>query len=359
MHTYKNLYDKLCSFENLYLAYRKARKGKGHKPYVADFEFNLESKLFQLKHELESMTYQPHSLRQFVIRDPKTRLISASHFRDRIVHHALCNVIEPIFNSIFISDSYANRKTKGTLAAVLKFDDYKRSVSGNGKKLIQATNNNQVHGYVLKADIRHYFDSVDHEVLIQIIGRKIKDDRVLWLVKKILDNHLSEISGNGMPLGNMTSQFFANIYLNELDYFVKHKLKARYYIRYVDDFVILDSSKKRIEFYKAEINKFLKSVKLELHPEKSKILPLHAGINFLGYRIFYKYKLLKKSNLRIILHRIEYLVELCEDGVITRNDIFASLEGWNAYAIHANTYKIRKEMRKNLKKSVSVNPILS
>ncbi len=296
------------------------------------------------------MTYNPQPLKQFSIKDPKTRLISAAPFRDRVVHHALCNVIEPIFEKIFIYDSYANRKGKGTYAALNRFDYFKRKVSGNGKILPDAKNSNHVYGYVLKADIRHYFDSVDHKVMMQIISKRIKDEKMLWLIQKILENHSLQ---KGMPLGNMTSQFFANVYLNELDYFVKHELKAKYYIRYVDDFVILDASKQKLELYKAEISEFLKTIKLELHPQKSNIVPLHSGATFLGFRVFYNYKLLKRSNARRIPCRLQNLIDNYADCIIGKDEIYESFEGWNAYAMHASTYKFRMCLMRKLIKAIN------
>lgn len=287
-----------------------------------------------------------------MIKDPKTRLISALHFRDRVVHHALCIILEPIFELRFIADSYANRKGKGTLAAVLKFDDYKRKISGNGKLLPYAKDNNCVFGYVLKADVKKYFDSVDHEVLMQVIGRRIHDEQVLLLVKTILDNHLCKVPGKGMPIGNMTSQFFANVYLNELDYFVKHTLRAKCYIRYVDDFIILDASKEQLEHCKAAISEFLQQLKLELHPQKSKVAPLSAGVTFLGFRIFYQYKLLKKSNRKRIIQRIAQFVEQYQSGHISEEEMFERLEGWNAYAMYANTYAFRTMLMKHVRQAV-------
>jgi retron-type reverse transcriptase len=334
--------------KNLRLAYRSAKKGKSNKWYVKDFEANLEKNLTQLQNELLDMTYQPKPLTQFIIRDPKTRLISASNFRDRIVHHAICNIIEPIFEKVFIHDSYANRKNKGTHAALERFDYFKRKVSQNGKLLPNAKDNNQIYGHVLKADIKHYFDSVDHEVMIHIISKKIKDEKTLLLIRKILDNHCYKEIGKGMPIGNLTSQFFANVYLNELDYFVKHRLKAKYYIRYVDDFVILDVSKENLDLYKKEIDDFLKTIKLELHPQKSRVIPLHEGVKFLGFRIFYKYKLLKKSNIRKMNHRIENFIDLYKKGIIDKDEIYECVEGWFAYAMHANTYNLRKRIMKKL-----------
>jgi len=261
-------------------------------------------------------------------------------------------MIEPIFEKTFISDSYANRKGKGTLKAVLKFDGYKRKVSGNGKLLPKAKDNNQVYGYVLKADIKKYFDTVDHEILMEIIERKIKDEKVLWLIRKIMDNHDCKISGKGMPIGNLTSQFFANVYLNELDYFIKHELKVRYYIRYVDDFVILDASKEKLEIYKEEIGNFLKKLKLELHKNKSKIIPIRKGVKFLGYKTFYYYRLLKKSNSKRIVYRIEDYMKMYVEGIMNKDKIFESFEGWKAYAMHSNTYKFRQKLTNKLNKSL-------
>jgi RNA-directed DNA polymerase len=339
-----NIYEKICSFDNLLLAYNKARKGKNKKWYVREFRKNLEINLTRLEAELIHMTYEPRPMKTFVIRDPKTRVISASNFNDRVVHHALCNVIEPIFEKSFIYDSYANRKGKGTHAALARFDSFKRKISHNGKLLPNAKGNNQVYGYVLKADIRHYFDSVNHEILIQIINRKINDGKVIWLVRKILNNH----RGEGMPIGNLTSQFFANVYLNELDRFIKHELKAKHYIRYVDDFIIFEFSKEKLGLYKARIDEFLKTIRLELHPDKSRIISLHRGVNFLGFRIFYYYKLPKKSNLRLMKQKIDDFADLYEDGIMSRDDVMERICGWEAYASHGNTFKMRRLMMKKL-----------
>ncbi|MBI4167852.1 MAG: hypothetical protein HY515_02745 [Candidatus Aenigmarchaeota archaeon] len=345
-----SLYGRLCLMKNLRKAFKKARKGKGTKLYVTEFQKDLEKNLLQLQKELRKQTYKPCRMRTFVICDPKSRVISASAFRDRVVHHALCNIIEPIFDKTFIYDSYANRKGKGTHAALNRFGYFARKVSGNGKLLPYAKNKNQVYGYVLKADIRRYFDSVDHEVMMRAISRKIHDEKVIWLARKILDNHTSE---KGMPIGNLTSQFFANVYLNELDYFVKHRLKAKYYIRYVDDFVILHPSKEKLESFKAAINEFLKTIKLELHPQKSQVVPLQKGIKLLGFRVFSAYKLPKKSNIKRFEHKIGDFIQLYRDGIMEKPDILARVNGWNSYAMHANTYKFRKRSLKNLKKSLN------
>ena len=270
MKTNKNLYQEVYNLKNLILAYKKARKGKTKKYYAKEFEENLAYNLKILHDELKFQTYKPLPLKTFILRDPKTRKISKSAFRDRIVHHALVRIIEPIFDKIFIDDSCANRRGKGDLFAFQSL-----------KKLIkQVSKNNTAPCFVLKADIKHYFQEVDNEILIKIIKRKISDEKVIWLVGEIFGNGGGGRTGIGMPLGNLTSQFFANVYLNKLDYFVKHKLKAKYYIRYVDDFVILHSSKKQLEIWLSQINNFLKrELKLEIHPEKSRIISLSRGID--------------------------------------------------------------------------------
>jgi RNA-directed DNA polymerase len=326
MKRHGNLYQNLCSYESLEIAFRKARKRKTLKPYVLDFEKNLKNNLMELRTELLLHSYRPEPLKTFIVRDPKTRKISKSAFKDRVVHHALCNIIEPIFEKTFIHDSYANRKGKGTLKAVQRFDFFKRKVSRN----------NTVKCYVLKADIRKYFENVNHEVLLDIISNKIKDSKVIRLAGIILANYNSKEKGVGMPLGNLTSQFFANIYLNELDQFVKNELKAEFYIRYVDDFVILNGNREFLEKCRYSIDRFLnEKLKIYLHPEKSKIFCLKQPIAFLGYRIFYHHKLLKKSNYRKFCRTFKE--KLSEQ----------SLSGWLGYAMWANTYNLRRKFMMN------------
>lgn len=331
------LWNHLCSYDNLYIAYKNARKHKTTRDYVLSFEKNLKDNLLLLRSELLLHSYEPRRLVNFIIRDPKTRKISKSDFRDRIVHHALCNIIEPIFEKGFIFDSYANRKGKGSLKAIQRFDFFKR----------KASRNNMRKCFVLKADIKKYFEKVNHSVLIGIIKKKIKDNHILWLIRKILNNCVGGggRTKEGMPLGNLTSQFFANIYLNELDQFVKHRLNAKYYIRYVDDFVILDHNKQILERYKEEINYFLKNqLKIELHPDKSKIFLLGESLNFLGFRVFYHHKLLKKSNLRKMRQKYEQLKKDYEDKKADYDRIYGFMEGWSAHSKHANTYKLRKKI---------------
>ena len=228
-----------------------------------------------------------------------------------------------------------------------RFDLFKRKVSGNGRLASNRFDDNYVKGYCLKADIKHYFQEVNHEVLISIIRKKVADEKVIDLIRKILNN-----SGlrKGMPLGNLTSQFFANVYLNELDYFVKHSLKAKYYIRYVDDFVILHKSREQIELWKQKINDFLiNELKIELHPEKSKVIPLSKGIDFVGFRNFYYYRLLRKRNILKMKSKITDFYE----GNLSMSRILESFQGWSAYAKWADSFKLRKNLSENIKSMTS------
>lgn len=323
MNSHKNLYEDIISLKNLILAYKKARKGKTKKDYVQEFKENLAYNLKLLHEELKNQTYKPFPLKIFILRDPKTRKISKSDFRDRVVHHALCNIIEPLFDKTFIYDSCANRIGKGTLFASKRFEKFQRKVTHNLSK----------EAYCLKADVRHYFQEIDRGILLKIIKRKIKDKNTIWLIKLILNNFNGE---KGMPLGNLTSQFFANVYLNELDQFAKHKLKAKYYIRYVDDFVILHTSKSQLENWKKEIDEFLKEkLKLELHTDKSRVINLSGGIDFIGFRNFYYFKLIRKRNIK----NMERKIRLFNQNEIFYEKFFEIFQGWNAYAMWADSHK--------------------
>lgn len=338
MKTYNNLYDKLCSKSSIWKAYLKARKGKSKNLSVVEFDKNALEEINNLREELISGAYAPLPLRRFVIRDPKTRVIHASAFRDRIVHHLIVGILEPIYEPIFIYDSYASRKDKGTHKAVERFKIFMRKVSKNGqliKNLKSFKSNNSITGYVLKADIRHYFQEVDHEVLISILSKKIRDNQLIELIKKVLSNFEDSNDSRGMPLGNYTSQFFANVYLNELDYFIKHILKVKYYIRYVDDFVIFHEKRRKLEFYLDKINNYISCLKIVLHPNKTKILSLANSITFLGYRIFFHYTLLRKRNSNTFLKRLKKVCKL------------ECLDGWFGYAQWANTYQFRKQLIKS------------
>jgi len=333
--TYKNLYSQLCSFKNLCLAFEKCRKRKRCKPGVPEFEFNLEKEIFEIQEELELFSFKPQPPKVFLVCDPKRRVIHAASFKERVIHHALCNIINPIFDKSFISDSYACRKGKGTHNAIERFDKFKRKVSRNNTRKC----------YILKADVKKYFDSIDHKVLLSLIERKIKDKKVMWLIAQIVRQGNGNAEGKSMPIGNLTSQLFANVYLNELDQFVKHKLRAKYYLRYVDDFVVLHPSIDYLFQARDEIQKFLeKELLLTLHPKKTFVIPLDKGLDLLGYRVFYFYKLLREANLQRFRRKLRRLKHQYEAGLLPVVKLRQSIVSWIAHASHANTYKVRRRI---------------
>jgi len=290
MKTYKNLYAQVYDFQNLLKSYYQARRCKSKKGYIIAFEWNLEKNLFDIQKKLKNHNYQFGQYQSFYVSDPKKRLIFAAPFQDRIVHHALCNVIEPIFDKGFIFDSYACRRNKGTHKAVFRLKKFMRSF-GDDKF------------YVFKADIKKYFPSINREILFQLIKKKISDQDTLQLIREIIDSLDGE---NGIPIGNLTSQLFANIYLNELDQFVKHHLKVKYYCRYVDDFVLLYKNRNQLKKWREGIKEFLKNkLQLEIHSQKQEIFPAKIGIDFLGYHIFMDHILVRQSTIRRFFCRLK------------------------------------------------------
>lgn len=300
---------------------------------------NYTKNILSLHIELVTQSYKPKALETFTIRDPKTRKISKSDFRDRIIHHAICNIIEPIFDKTFIYDSYANRIGKGTLNAIKRFEYFQRKVTANNTR----------EAYVLKADIKKYFENVDNTNLLSILRSKIRDEKLIRLVELILKNHKTTHVGRGMPLGNLTSQFFANVYLNELDQYIKHELKIKYYIRYVDDFIIMANDKNLLETYKDKINLFLQErLSIELHPEKTKMHSMIGGVQFLGLRIFSNHKLLAKRNIRKFQNKMLELCNQYDNKEIEYDVILDFIEGWTAYVKKANCYKLKNHILKPL-----------
>lgn len=343
MKRYKHLFEKICRLENLHLAYLKARKGKQKRPAVEKFTFNLESELLKLQRELSSETYVPGPYRQFHVYESKKRLISAAPFRDRVVHHAICNVIEPIFNVTFIYDSYACRIGKGTHAAVKRFCKFlKRNT------------------YVLKCDISHYFPSIDHQILLELLRRKIADERIMKLLSVIIehsppsedygpvwfpgDDLFAPLRPRGLPIGNQTSQFFANVYLNPFDHFIKETLREKYYLRYVDDFVVLGNAKKHLHEVKESMQEFLNRRRLHLHKNKTQVFPAKEGTGFLGYRIFPTHLRVRKSNVHRFKRRLKRLQAAYANGEITQEDVSNSVRSWLAHASHADSYQLRKQL---------------
>ena len=356
MKRYNDLYNKICSFENLHLAYLKARKAKRYKSEILKFSYYLESNLLELQDELLNQTYKHGSYKTFVVNDSKKRVIKAASFKDRVVHHALCNIIEPIFDRGFIYDSYACRRKKGTHKTIKRLDFFIRSASDFARQKRELKNI-----YCLQCDIAKYFASIDHNILISLIKKKIKDKKVLWLIKRILESSyekklfedLFKFRLIGIPIGNLTSQLFANIYLNRLDQFIKHQLRVRYYIRYMDDFLILDSDKNLLGKMKFKIREFLEDkLKLKLHPKKANVFPIVKGIDFLGYRTFKDYKLLRKSTVKRFVKRTRNYKNKVDKGLISEEKLDRSIQSWFAYARFANSWRLSKRIKQKYKDKI-------
>jgi RNA-directed DNA polymerase len=334
MRTFKRLYPLIYAFDNLYAAYLKARRGRRYDGEVLWFSMRLEDELLQLYHELQSETYETGEYRTFIVCEPKRREVAALPFRDRVVHHAICNVIEPRFDQTFIAHSYACRAGKGTHAGADQITAWLRHLHRQG-----------VEPYALQADVRSYFASVDHEALIGIMARKIACPRTFALLEGIIRG--AGHDGKGIPIGNLTSQLFANIYLNELDQFVKHTLRARHYLRYMDDFVILHADKGQLRRWRYQIAAFLRErLRLSLN-ERTRLFPASQGIDFLGYRIWRTHRLLRKRSVRDMRRKLRRFERQYAAGEISRGRITASIQGWLGHARHADTYNLRRQLFTN------------
>ena len=323
------LFEEFASFRNLLLAYRKARRGTRSNQETAAFFFRQEQELFQLQEDLQSLRYEPQPYRYFKIYDPKERTISVAPFRDRVAHHALVNVLEPIYERCFIHDSYATRKGKGAHAAVAQAQRYLGQES-----------------WFLKTDIDKYFDSIRHRNLLGLIERKIKDARLLAITERIVRN--GGINGVGLPIGNLTSQFFANVYLNGFDHFVKQELRVRRYVRYMDDFVQFSTEKEALKAHRKAVEAYLaEELGLRLKPGATFINSASNGLTFLGRRIFPNLVRLAPANLRRITRRMDRREEEFINGNITEETFLQSMNSYWAMLQHGGNLNLRKGLLKD------------
>jgi RNA-directed DNA polymerase len=334
--------NQLHNWDNLLLAYRKASKGKRGHPDVAEFEYRLEGNLLQLKHELQDQSYQPGEYHSFYIHDPKIRLISAAPFRDRVVHHALCNLIEPIFEKSFIKDSYANRIGKGTHKALDRAQSFARRFK-----------------YVLTCDVRQFFPSIDHKIILGILKQNPSTNEHLWLIQKILDSGIGVLreeydmvyfAGDdlfsiqrprGLPIGNLTSQFWANCYLNPFDHFVKRNLRCKGFLRYVDDFLLFSNDKGELKEWRAEIIHELCKYRVTLHENKCQPRPVDEGIPFLGFTVYSDHRLLKREKGIAFQRKLKKLRIFKANGILSRVQFNASIQGWINHVRWGNTWRLR------------------
>lgn len=351
--------EEIFSYKNLLKCYYKCRKGKRLTVNSAKFELNFESELLKLQRELKTHTYKPGRSICFIVSRPKAREIFAADFRDRIIHHVLVDYLESIWEPMFIAQSYACRNGKGAHRAIVDLKKYIRSVS--------STNRDKT--YYIQLDIRSFFVSLNKDILFELLKKKVKNKEILWLAETIIFHNptsnfycksskslfktipdhktLFKVPANqGLPIGNLTSQFFANIYLNELDQFVKHRIKAKYYMRYVDDFLILSKDKDELKRYRDEISEFLHTnLKLRLHPEKQILQSIDKGINFVGFVVKDEYVLMRR---RVVRNLKEKLFELNSGtGKFTEEEVVHNLSVVNSYFgqfKHAKTFGLRQKL---------------
>jgi len=339
------MYQQLCSWDHLLLAYRKAAKGKRGQPAVAAFEYRLEDNLLQLQRELQERSYRPGPYHSFYIHDPKRRLISAAPFRDRVVHHALCNLAEPLFERSFIFDSYANRVGKGTHRALDRAQSFLRRFR-----------------YVLPCDVRQFFPSIDHLLLRRTLARKIEDPGVRRLVDLILaggagvladeyemawfpgDDLSAASRPRGLPIGNLTSQFWANCYLNPFDHFVKRTLGCKGYLRYVDDFLLFADDKATLLDWRAAVIDRLAGLRLVLHEDAAWPRPVAEGLPFLGFTLYPGHRRLKRRRGIAFQRRLKQLARAHAGGALSRARLEASLRGWIDHVRRANTWHLRRSI---------------
>ena len=350
MKTYKHLYKQVHDFENIYLAYRKARKGKRGRMQPAMFERVQEDEMLALQAELQNKTYNPGEYHSFFIHDPKKRLISAAPFRDRVIHHALCNVIEPIWEKRFIDDSYANRVNKGTHRALDRTQEFSRTYK-----------------YFLQCDVKQFFPSIDHQILMNEFSRLIKDKDTLWLCENILksgegvlvkeynmvyfegDDLFATNRPRGLPIGNLTSQFWANVYMNEFDHFVKREMKCTAYIRYVDDFVLFSNDKNQLANWRNQIIEKMKTLRLTLHEECAQIFPTSTGIPFLGFRVYPNHRLLKTRKAIYFRRKLDRLSVSYRNKRILFEKINQTIQSWVNYVRYGDTWGLRRSILSGVK----------
>lgn len=312
------------------MAWKEFKRGKIKKKDVQKFGNNFKNNIFSLHNELRKKTYSHLNYFSFYVKDPKLRHIHKACVKDRILHRAIFRILYPVFDKTFIFDSYSCRDRKGTHRAVNRLNDSARKVGRNNTKTC----------FILKLDIKKFFNSIDQDILINLIKKKINDDYTIWLIEKIVKSF-----PKGLPLGNITSQLFANVYLNELDKFIKHRLKIRYYIRYCDDFLILSRDIEYLKNLIPQIDCFLKdNLKLFLHPDKIIIKKYHQGIDFLGYVSFPYHRILRTKTRNRIFKKLEDI----GSPIISKN-FEQVLQSYLGVLKHCNSYKLKKEIKNLLK----------
>ncbi|MBL8424303.1 MAG: RNA-directed DNA polymerase [Candidatus Accumulibacter phosphatis] len=336
-----DLFGEIASFRALREAALRAVRGKRHKPGAAVFFANIEREVLRLERQLNAGTWRPGAYRTFEVQDPKPRQVSAAPFRDRVVQHALCAVIEPLFERGFIDDSFANRVGKGTHRAVARYEQFRNR-----------------YRHVLRCDIYRYFPAIDHEILKRDLRRRIACAPTLRVIDAIIDASNPQEPVNryfpgddlfsplarrrGLPIGNLTSQLFANIYLDGLDHYVKEVLRAPY-LRYVDDFALFDDDRQVLDDWRCTLGRYLEGRRLVLHPRKTVILPSGEPSAFLGLVVMSgNRRALPEENVRRFRNRLRSLRDRWRAGTVTQEEVEQRVGSWVAHAAHADTWRLRR-----------------
>ena len=320
----QHTYNHIISLENLLEAWKEFVRGKTSRKDVQEFERNLMTNIISLHHELVAKTYVHSTYQHFKISDPKPRDIHKANVRDRLLHHALYRKLSPFFVKTFISDSNSCQDRKGTHRALCRFRKFIGIVSKNNIRTV----------WVLKCDIRKFFTNINHDILFDIVAKYIPDQHILRLMSVIIRSFHSNIAGVGLPLGNLTSQLLANIYMNEFDQFMKHRLKAKYYLRYADDFAVLSTNKTYLETILPVMQDFLGSkLKLSMHPDKIFIQTVYSGVDFLGWVHFPDHRVLRTTTKKRMFRNIKM-----------KNGKEETVKSYLGLIGHGNSWKLRQKI---------------
>jgi len=336
-----NLFEAMTSAEALFTAWFAFRKGKMQRPDVLNYWRHLERNIFRLQEALLTKKYHHSPYKSFYIHDPKLRHIRKARVEDRIVHQAVYSVLALIYEPIFIDHVYSSRVGKGTHRAVNQLRAKIRKIKGKSSDV-----------WSLKCDIRKFYDSVDRDILIGILSKSLPDEDALWLMKEIIASfHTDGRPGKGVPIGNLTSQIFANIYLNELDQFVKHGLKVKHYLRYADDLLFLSSNKNELLEILPKVKQFLgEALSLELHPQKIILRPLKQGIDFLGYVTLPHHRRLRTTTERRMIRRLSENLDLYFKDKLTDDSFNQSLQSYLGILSHADAHRLQETMKDHFSK---------
>jgi len=329
-------FEDIISIDNLLSSWREFIRGKRKRQDVQEFSLNLMDNILELHQDLKSLAYKHGGYQAFKINDPKPRDIHKATVRDRLIHHAIYRVLYPFFDKIFIADSYSCRLNKGTHKAVNKFREF----------AWQASKNNIRTCWALKCDIRKFFAKIDHNILINLLREYIPDEDIIKLLENVIQSFSSGKGKNiGLPLGNLTSQLFVNVYMNKFDQFVKHGLKIKFYIRYADDFIIFSENKEWLENLIGAIREFLHDkLKLQLHPDKVFIKTVASGVDFLGLINFPEHRILRTKTKRRMFKKIDKKHEAWQAGLISGESLNQSLQSYSGMLKHGNGYKMEKRL---------------